>query len=701
MAFPAARLAGLIPALFSLALSAFTVGGRIYWQDAGFFATAVHDFGLLYPPGFVLYLLLCKAWTLLLFFVPSPLSLHLFSTACAAAAAGALGLAARDLVRTNGPLFRVFAPDPGEQRAAWTGIVTGCLAASGYTFWSSALYAKGYALLYLVLALLLRALLRADRTRAPSDFSAAAVLIGLAWQAHPSATLAGLALILFVAFHARTLGTKGILSRVGWAAAAALGPALLLPLLALRDTPLTFGDPRSLGGWLEYVFGSRITGIPGIFGWEESRAASVGLYFWEEFLGSTVLVAAGLARLVRANPRLMAGMAAWVVPVVGLTVLFKTEGQHDFWFVPAWIVLWLAAAVGLASFGGSRFRLVAGAAGVLLAAWATAANARDVNLRGYALAEAFGRLHLEKLDPRSILLVFSDDATAICRHLQRVEGLRPDVLILHETELEDGTSGRPSPQLLRVLGREPGLRLPDLAALRARASAASGTLPAVAAFLNANASPDRPVYLQRSPDLRGLLRPDYVLVAEGVLRKLVPAGRDAFDEAKWIAPVSLEETAGRFRRERAQFVLPGPDGIRVSPEAYEQRLFSALVRLRRGLADQLLRRGSPSDLERAAGLYESLGRLDPSSARDPRRILSLARARGGLGQEEEADRLIDVALKRELPPELEAEAFCLRGEGLRRRGRAEEAGPWFRRALAVAGLEAGVRTDLERRAAGP
>src|SRR5438132_982970 len=140
-----------IPFALSLCLSLFTVGSSVTWQDSGFFLTGVKELGVLYPPGFVLYLVACKVWTLLLGFL---------------------------------------------------------------------------------------------------DFTLVAALIGLGWAAHPSATNLGAAFLLFVAAHRRTLGGKGIAWRAGVAAACAIGPSLLLPLLALREPATMFGDPRSPGEWI-------------------------------------------------------------------------------------------------------------------------------------------------------------------------------------------------------------------------------------------------------------------------------------------------------------------------------------------------------------------------------------------------------------------------------------------------------------------
>src|SRR2546430_14044946 len=126
-----------VPFVLSLALSSFTVGAHVGWQDSGFYLAAVKELGVLYPPGFALYLILCKGWTLLLGFLDFTPAVHLFSSCCAAAAAGVLAVAARDLLRTQGSL------SPGGAPSDAAAIAAGCLAASGFSFWSAGLLAKG------------------------------------------------------------------------------------------------------------------------------------------------------------------------------------------------------------------------------------------------------------------------------------------------------------------------------------------------------------------------------------------------------------------------------------------------------------------------------------------------------------------------------------------------------------------------------
>jgi len=85
-----------LPFAFSFSLSLATAGSHASWQDSGLYLTAVKELGVLYPPGFGLYLLLCRLWTLVFGFVEFTLAVHLFSSLCAALALPGLDDAFRD-----------------------------------------------------------------------------------------------------------------------------------------------------------------------------------------------------------------------------------------------------------------------------------------------------------------------------------------------------------------------------------------------------------------------------------------------------------------------------------------------------------------------------------------------------------------------------------------------------------------------------
>jgi len=679
----------LVPFLVSLACSAATVGTTVGWQDSGYFLCAVHETAVLYPTGYVTYLLLCKAWTLLLFFVDFTLAVHLFSSVCAAAASGAIALAAWELIGAKGPLFRTGGEDAGPLRD-WAAMGVGALAATGYTFWCTALMAKGYALYYLFLGLLVWRMIRAHESGRGRDFTIVAVLIGLAWQGHPSSANVGPALLAFVLFHARALGWKGVAGRCAVAAACAFGPMLLLPILASRPSIVAFGEPHSAADLAEYLVGGRYTGQSGVFGWAESRVLSVGRFGWEEFLGVGLLAAVfGLRTLLRRNRGLLAGLLLWMVPVWIVTVLFKLEGQHDCWFLAAWIPLWVVGGLGLVQLGrwvGSRGREAVAAACLVGVAWAVALNGPALTMRGFRLPELMGRKILDPVEPGAILILNTDDVVGPALYLHVVRGEQPGVAVVRATHLGEEWYTR------ALKARYPALVTPDYVGFRRRAPTLDQVTAGTLAFANANVSAEHPVYFEILPPA-DRIRSGYTVVPAGSFFRLIPKGSERIDRRFWDRPFEAEDVVAMCRRERGQKVDAGPEGLVVAPEAYERRVLRMLLEERKNLAYWLGRGSDPEQWRRCVDLYETLPPLEPAYGRDILVLLPLGITYLRLKEMDRAERWLRKAAALDAPTPLRARALVGLVEICLATGRGPEAADWKARALALPDLE----EDLRRR----
>jgi tetratricopeptide (TPR) repeat protein len=678
-----------VPALVSLGLSALTVGSNVYWQDSGFYLTAIDAMSVLYPPGFALYQGLCKAWTCLFFFVDLTLAVHLFSSACAALAAGTLALAARELLRTRSGFFQVVEEDPGPL-ADWAGAAAGCLAACGYTFWFTGLYAKGYSFYYFILAQLLLRMLRAAGGGSPREDTRVAVLIGLAWAAHPSATLMGPAFLAFVASRARALGWKGVAGRTLLAAAAALGPALVLPFLAARRSLYDMGDPSGPRSLLTHLFGSTYLSVPGVFGWDLSRTASYGRYFWEEFLGiGLTAVAGGIVVLARRHPRPLAALLLWIVPSSLVALWFKMEGQHDCWFLASWLPLFPVAALGLyaaARRAGSRAKPMLAAAALAALAWAVAANTSDLRMRGYDLAERFGRCYLDNLDPDAVVLISGDDPVALCGYLQRVRRARPDVLVVNAERLSSGW------YLERLLAAHPFLKAPAPDPGPGASTRGETLTRSVLGFLKSNHRCGRPVFTELRPP-ESAAAGEFSLVPAGFLWKVTPKGSEAADPRYWNYPVGAGEVRAAFRRARGQRVTYKANEVRVAPEHYESRLLRLLGNSRLTLATTYL---SQNRFAEASKLFQDVLDADPDRASDGALLYGFGKARYGLDDGPAARALLEKALELEPEPAMAGGAYFLLGSIHRRNGAVADAKRCWRLGLAQEGIDDRLRQALQR-----
>ncbi|HLY10413.1 MAG TPA: DUF2723 domain-containing protein [Planctomycetota bacterium] len=663
----------LVPFLWSLGLSVATVGSTVFWQDSGFYLTAVHEFSVLYPHGFVLYLALCKAWTV----VAAPvlgftLAVHAFSILCAAAASSCIALAARALLRRVEPLA---SPNLAAIGAA-------CLAATGYSFWHAAILAKTYALYYLALAALLWLMARAERK---SEFLAMGAVLGLAWAAHPSATLL-LPVMLAYAWarrdRIREWGWGFAAGVVGLAAVVAIAPALFLPLIAQRGTPYDFDSPRTVGAMVEFLRGKRFTDGQGAFGFDGSRSLQAAQFVWEEYLGvGLVLLGIGAARLARRRPGLLGLLVAWVLPVAGTALVFRAEGQLDQWLVAAYVPLALLLAAGLQALGARNLSMPGAAlAGALL--WMLASNGPDLTQRRYGRAEEFGRFLLKNLDSNSMLVVTYDDSVATVSYLQAVRGERRDVAMIVGARLG-------LPWYDDAVRRFTPCRIPDWERSFRSMPGVKVEAFELNAFANENVAPGHPLFCEVEPDLQ-TLRPDLAVVPAGMLWKIAVRGESALDGRYWDYPADLIQL-GRERRRPRGVVLRGSEGgLTVRPEPYENRLLLRLIHARLRLADLMLDRTPQASLDQ----YELVRRAYPPFEEDLKFLLQWGTALALTHHPAEAETVLRVVAERETSRRSRALAWYQLGEIAFEAGRKGEAQVRWRGALESGGLD-----DARRRRA--
>ena len=686
-----------LPFALSLCLSLFTVGAHPYWQDSGLYLTAIKELGVLYPPGFSLYEILCHLWTRIVFFIDFTLAVHLFSSLCGASAAGVVALATRDFLRSRGKIFgaSLEGPDaPIDGCAALSGVVMAC----GYTFWSTGIYAKVYTFYYLMLALLLWSMIRADRSGKPRDFTVVAVLIGLSWQAHPSAVLTGAALLLFLGVHAGTLGWKGIAGRTALAAAGALGPSLLLvPILAARHPWLMFARPDGMGEFLRYIAGIRYLGEHGAFGVDPTRVLSFFRFTWEDLLGvGTALAVAGLAVLRHRNPRTLLWVLAWILPYAAVTILFKTEVQHDCWFVGARIPLSLAVGAGayaLAVKAGRHAPTVTAAAGLLALGWAALANYRDVVQRDYLLAEHYGHSVLENVDRDAIVILSGDDANGLGSYIHRVRGERPDVVLVISSFLGSGDRTGTYWYEDSLFARYPSLGRPDYSSIAQRFPGVEQKQRSTAAFINANGLGPRPIFciFPVSPEL---LRADLLMVPAGVHWKVVPRNAiPPIQEAYWKFPIEPEQIRPLYRRPRGQAVKTLPTGVKVHPEPYERRLAALLLGARFRLAMARLEQGEAAA---AAALCQSIINYDDEEfENNPEIIHLLGISYYAAGRLDRAEPALRRSAELSTRSESRATALLYLGDIAEKRGQAEVARQYFEQAFSIPDLNSVTRKKME------
>jgi tetratricopeptide (TPR) repeat protein len=666
----------LVPFVFSLALSLQTAGPHAFWQDSGYYLTWVHDLALPSPHGFVLYVFLAKAWTLAVAPLAGfTLAVHLFSAFCAAGAAAFLALGARAFLRRARPGAPADAPAIG----------AAMLVAAGYCFWNASTLAKPYALFYLTLSILLWLMARAERR---SEFLWMGATLGLAGAAHPSAAMLVPAMFAYAWARrdkVRELRAGGVAAVVGIAAAVAFVPSFVgIPILSARESVLSMGDARTPGEVWAHLRGANYTDFKGAWGFDLARAALAASFLWEEFLGvGLVVLGIGLWRLWTEQRRLLLLLGAWVAPTFLLPLVFIGEGMFDQWFVVAYLPLSFATAAGFAWIA-ERAKVFFPSALSTAVVWMILANYGDLNFRRYELAESYGRLLLQAVEPGAMFLASTDDTAVLPTYLQRVKGERVDVTMIYGEFVG-------LPWYDRRLQRDFGVTPAETASLRGRVTPQLLTVTAVA---NANVAPGRPLFSERPSDPRGL-RPGLALVPSGVLWKT--AVQAEATPRLTIPDVDPFAVAALRRRARGVFMRHTSSGMVAAFEPYENRVVGLLVQAKLRATEPLLEK----EPAKALAIYERARSIDPTLEVDCAFQYDYGLALYGLNRASAAERAFEQVLRLEPPPGRETLAHFYLAEIARSTHRSEEARRHYARALEIHGADPAIMETIRKQAGQP
>ncbi len=431
-------------ALLAFALYAAGACPTIYVGDSGELVTAVATLGIPHPSGYPLYVLLGKLWTLLLPLGSIAWRMSMFSALCAALAVGGLHYCAR----------RLGLGRPAALLAAFT-------MACGGSLWSQANIQRVYALnaLLLVAALILATRWWANRRM--GTLALAFFVCGLGASNHSYMALFAIALsITALASEPALLASSAValrgLARCGSAFMLGLLPYVYLPIRASMYPVLDWGEPRTVGGFLD------VTLRRGFWqrAWIEQPSDLVAVAFnFAATLGDEItwpgaalaligLFAAGMGRN-RGEQREPTALLPLLVSlaVFGNVAVLAAHGSRSdifIWhryYIPSYVLLALLAGVGW-QFVSRWLPRAAGWLVLALPLWLLVIGISRFDRSGYALAEDFAGMVLDSVSPGAHLIATDDNILFSLMYLHWVERRRPDVDLIMQ-----GVDGATPPAL--------------------------------------------------------------------------------------------------------------------------------------------------------------------------------------------------------------------------------------------------------------
>ena len=613
IAVGAAAAVGLVALLVYLV----TVEPTLPTGDSGELISAAYVLGVAHPPGYPLFTLLGHLATLVP--VGSPAArVNVLSCVLDAAAVAVVFLAA----------YRVIGRRTERAPALVAAAAGAWLLAFSTLYWNYSEVAEVFALNNLFAAVLL--LLGLEWSRRPERVRllwAFMLVFGLALTNQLTIVLLVPAFLVLAWAGRRAMRSARLrdLAVAAGALVAGLLPYLYLPVAASSSPAVNWGDPRTVGRFLDVVrrtsYGTFSLTADGKHGSIGEQLGLIASTLTHAFVGvGLVLAVLGLAWAWRRQR--MAGAALTTAFLVAGPVFVAyanpaypdelTKGIVERFFILPSIPLAILASLGAfllleraaaATLPAIRPRLAAGIAAAAVLATpvaAAAAHYRTADHSGDRVALHYGEDILASLPSRSLLIMRGDENFTSLDYLQIVEHRRPDVVTVDAELLK-------LPTYVTQLRREhPDVVIPF-------ASYDGGVHTSLNDLVRANIG-RRPVYVVGSQEETRFGRPFDALRA-GLVRHLVPKGRAPNAYALLLGARSL----GRLHWPAATYPV----------RSWEAAIADdyALAASDAGYAQQ--RFGGASGVARAERMYRMAIRLDPSLASPYKNLGLLLHDNGG------------------------------------------------------------------------
>lgn len=431
--------------ILTLVFHIVTAARTVTFSDSGDFLMALSTVGNCHGPGYPLYLLTCKIFTLVFPFGSLAFRASLYSSLFASLCACLLYWIVVRLTRSR-----------------IGGAVAALVFAFSFTFWYQTVIPETYSLDTFLIALLVvlalrweRQLHQGNRAGASNTMCVFALAFGLAMANHYTV------LFLLPAFAFFALGTDWRetlapknLARMTAFFALGLLPYLYEPTAAFRGPAYNYGDPSTLTRWFQHftlhyqrggLFAYPLRFFPARF-WRYFGTLTTEFPYFA-WLGVLGLVSSFFSRRNKRALFLVLLFLLSLIPVMTYSQLESVLRAH--FYYPGYLLfsLWIGiGAASLAQLAGRlsrrRDRLV-GATAILVVCLLLLASPllalvihyRKVDKSSYDYARQMATKMLVPAEREAVILVGNDNTFFPPRYMQVVEHLRPDVRVVNVTSI--------------------------------------------------------------------------------------------------------------------------------------------------------------------------------------------------------------------------------------------------------------------------
>ncbi len=524
----------LSPLLFIFFIYLITISPSIYWSDAPEFIITSWDLGISHPPGHPLYNLIGKGFSFV------PFGDITFRSNFLSLISGFLTIIM--LYQLIVKVLSIISPscsisDSGDKQTAQVSIKTisllsTLLFAFSYSFWMNTTVTEVYTLNALFLVIILYFAVSWMEKEDQRYLLTGSFIYGLSTGVHGGVAFFLPGLLLFLIANKRLLKIRDIFFVVFFFL---LGFSiyLYLPVRSLSNPTIDWGNPETFRQFLVHITDRKDSGFHYSFLHADLKGRSIfyiKMLVDELTLFGVLLSIAGIIFNIKKNRRLF---LLFFGITLGNSLFFFPYWDNGIAFIPSLLILAIWIAMGLNWFFLSLpyFRIISKktiiALSIIFICFQIFKNFGSINKSSYYNAYVTAREDYLSAEPNAV--IFCMAMWFPFRHMQDIEGLRQDIIIISISDLL-------SPQYFNPVVKD---RFPDLAFPETRESWEKFIISLISLNIK-----NRPLYWEPSKFIKQLYRN---LRPYRFLLRISPERKENLDDASIIAYLQWME--GFFKKE--------------------------------------------------------------------------------------------------------------------------------------------------------
>ncbi|MEK7548880.1 MAG: DUF2723 domain-containing protein [Patescibacteria group bacterium] len=331
-----------------------TLGRTMFWIDSAIYLTTIKEFGIAYPPGFPLYIIIAKFWSYLpLLGFNFAQKINFLSSIFASLASGVLYLIILKLSENKFYFFekKFFNNEPiGTLIAFFSSLAFGF----SHSLWYQAIYAEVYTFHIFLTALIIYFLISAgiDAEKQKRYLLGAALSFGFSFANHPM--IVGL-IPLFLWYLIKIRKTifnekKFFITLFIIFMLAGLLPYIYIPIRSLQNPVMDWGNPENFTNFVNHVTGRYWTGEKSLFvflnqKFFENVGNWIRLSYYQFFSIGLIFSFVGLFYVFIRKAQLFQFLLL-LITGAGFWATIYITGEYESWLIPAHLGLAIFMAAG-------------------------------------------------------------------------------------------------------------------------------------------------------------------------------------------------------------------------------------------------------------------------------------------------------------------------------------------------------------------